>query len=314
MAANIIHDMHPYYRAILEAYAELDRPYYHQVSPDAAREMLKSSLAAAPPAKDLPLLEEVSDISFKSGQRSVAARSYRPSTEIMGICVYLHAGGWVIGDLDTGDATCRRLAAGTQCEVINVDYCLAPENPFPSSLEDVITVLQSVAERGLPVVVVGESAGGNLAAAAAIQLRDSGKSFLAGQLLAYPVTDCDFTTESYRELGGCNYLLSEADMRWFWNHYCPSDVDRKSPLVSPLQLDDLVGLPSALIIVAGLDPLRDEGLAYAQKLAAAGVPVQTRCDPGVLHGYLSMVANIPSADEALNQACEWVCQRVESAV
>ncbi len=301
------HDpVHPYYRAILDAYANSGRPYYWQISAPEAREMLRSSLAAAPPQAGLPELASVEDYTIAADDRDIAVRHYTPTGEVRGVVLYCHAGGWVIGDLGTGDAFCRRLAAGAGCEVISVDYRLAPEHPFPAPLEDLWAVLQWVlAERPGPLLLAGESAGGNLAAACAIRARDAGIA-LAGQYLAYPVTDHDFSTASYREVGGENYLLSEADMRWFWDHYCPPAVDRDNPLVSPLRVASAEGLPPAMIHVAQLDPLRDEGLAYAARLEEAGVPVRTRCDQGMLHGYLSSAAAIPLAMEAVNEAGEWV--------
>ncbi len=297
--------VHPYYRAILDAYAGLGRPFYWQVTPVEAREMLRSSLAAAPPQTGLPELASVTDDTVPGPGGSVAVRRYRPLGEVHGVALYCHAGGWVIGDLGTGDALCRRLAAGAGCEVISVDYRLAPEHPFPAPLEDLWAVLQW-ASRELegPCVLVGESAGGNLAAACAIRARDAGLA-VAGQYLAYPVTDHDFTTDSYREVGGENYLLSEADMRWFWGHYCP-ESERDNPLVSPLRVDSVEGLPPAMIHVAELDPLRDEGLAYARRLHEGGIEVHTRCDSGMLHGYLSSAAAIPVAMEAVNEAARWI--------
>ncbi|MFV8817956.1 alpha/beta hydrolase [Haliea sp. E17] len=298
--------VHPYYRSILDIYANSGRPYYWQVGPAEAREMLRSSLAAAPPQSGLPEMASVVDAQVEREDHPVPIRRYLPPGETCGTAIYCHAGGWVIGDLDTGDALCRRIAAGAGCEVISVDYRLAPEYPFPAPLDDLWAVLQWViAELPGPVLLVGESAGGNLAAACAIRARDFGVR-LAGQYLAYPVTDHDFDTGSYREVGDRNYLLSAADMRWFWDHYCPPSVDRDNPLVSPLRVADAAGLPPALIHVAELDPLRDEGLAYARRLREAGVAVATRCDSGMLHGYLSSAAAIPLAMEAVSEAAQWI--------
>ncbi|TGD71290.1 alpha/beta hydrolase [Mangrovimicrobium sediminis] len=300
--------VHPYYRAILDAYAEAGRPYFWQVDPVTAREMLRSSLAAAPPQSGLPELEKVweEQVCGADADADVPVRRYRPQGDPLGVVLYCHSGGWVIGDLDTGDALCRRLAAGAGCEVVSVDYRLAPEHPCPAAQDDLWAVLQwARAELPGPILLAGESAGANLAAACAIRARDAGIA-LAGQYLAYPVTDHDFTTGSYRDVGGENYLLSEADMRWFWGHYCPDIAQRDQPLVSPLRVPDAAGLPPALVHVAQLDPLRDEGLAYAQRLAAAGVPVRTRCDSGMLHGYLAAAAAVPAAAQAVEEAAQWI--------
>jgi acetyl esterase len=306
--------VHPYYRAILEAYAAAKRPFYHQLTPVEARELLRTSLAAAPPQVGLPELAALGDETVPGPAGPVRVRRYRPKGRVSGTCVYMHAGGWVIGDLETGDALCRRIAAGAHCEVVNVDYRLAPENSYPVPLDDAFAVLNWTAiRRAGPIVVAGESAGANLAAACAIRARDAGSPALAGQFLAYPATDHDLTTGSYREVGDLNWLLSTADMRWFWDHYCPPRVRRDNPLVSPLRLDDPTGLAPALIYVAELDPLRDEGLAYAARLTAAGIPVQTRRDAGMLHGYLSLAGALPLAAEAVREAAEWIKQRIHGA-
>ncbi len=298
--------VHPYYRVILDAYASSGRPYFWQGSAGEAREMLRSSLAAAPPQAGLPELESVTDTMIAGEGGEIPVRCYRPKGPVNGNAIYCHSGGWVLGDLEIGDATCRRLAAGAGCEIISVDYRLAPEHPFPAPLDDLWSVLQwTLAELPGPVALIGESAGGNLAAACAIRARDAGIP-LAGLYLAYPVMDHDFSTGSYREVGGENYLLSEADMRWFWDHYCPEGVDRDQPLASPLRVPSVAGLPPAMIHVAELDPLRDEGLAFAERLRAEGITVHTRCDEGMLHGYLSAAAAVPLAMEAVNEAAGWI--------
>jgi acetyl esterase len=308
--------VHPYYRAILDAYAASERRPYHQGSAPEARELLRSSLAAAPKQQNLPAVDAITDevASVRDGGRPVSIRRYRPLTRSAGACILMHAGGWVIGDLNSNDALARRLCADASCEVINVDYRLAPEHPHPAALDDVFSVLQWYASMSdAPVVLAGESSGGNLAAACAIRARESGGLRVAGQFLAYPVTDHDFQTRSYREMGSRNYLLTTADMQWFWDQYCPPGVDRASPMISPLRVVDATGLAPALIFLATLDPLRDEGLAYARHLSMAGVPVTMREDPGMLHGYLSSAGAVPLAEDAVRQASLWMRQRLQQA-
>jgi acetyl esterase len=306
--------VHPYYQAILDAYAAAGRRFYHQVTPAEAREMLRTGLAAAPPQLDLPELASVIDETIPRPAGPLPTRRYLPLGEVAGICVYFHAGGWVIGDIQMSDALCRRLAAGAGCEVISVGYRLAPEHPYPAPLDDAFAALQwATAQKRGPLVVAGESAGGNLAAACAILARAAGAPQLVGQFLAYPVCDHDFTTESYRDIGGRNLLLSTADMMWFWDQYCPPTVDRSNQLVSPLRVTSAKGLPPTLIYVAELDPLREEGLAYASRLAAAGVPVRMRNDAGMLHGYLSAAGAIPLAAEAVGEAAHWIRERIQGA-
>lgn len=299
--------MHPYFQASVNAYAAAGWPYFHQMTAPEARALLQSLQAYAPKPRDLPDLAGVDDFSIMGPHGPIPVRRYRPLGASAGTCVYFHSGGWVIGDLDQADASCRRLAAAAGCELVSVDYRLAPEHPFPQPLDDAYAALEWAAhEKKGALLVAGESAGANLAAACAIRAREFGGPALAGQFLSCPVTDHDFETASYRAFGGLNWLLSTADMRWFWDHYCPPDVDRNNPLVSPLRVANAAGLPRALIHIADLDPLRDEGRAYAAHLSAAGVPTVLRHDPEMLHGYLSVAGAVAQAAEALAQAGQWI--------
>lgn len=306
---------HPVFQSIIDAYAAAGRPFLHQVEPGEARAMLRNSMMAAPAPAGLTALEAVTDETTNGPDGAVPVRRYVPPGGGKGVCVYLHAGGWVIGDLDFSDTTCRRLCAASGCEIVSVDYRLAPEHPYPRPLDDAWAALRW-AERqaaGRPLLIMGESAGANLAAACAIRARDHGGPGIAGQILAYPVTDHDFTTESYVELGNRNWLLSTADMKWFWDHYAPEGTDRDDPLLSPLRLTDPAGLPAAFIAVADLDPLREEGLAYARKLERAGVPVESRCDPQMVHGYLGAAGAVPASMAALTAAADFMRRRVASS-
>jgi acetyl esterase len=306
--------VHPYYQAMLDAFAAAGRPSYHQLTPAEGREMLRTGLAAAPPELDLPMLASVTNETIPGPSGPLPIRRYRPLGDVVGTCVYFHAGGWVIGDTEMSDGLCRRLAAGAACELISVDYRLAPEHPYPAPLDDAFASLQWVAaqQRG-PIVLAGESAGGNLAAACAIIARSQGIADLVGQFLAYPVTDHDFNTESYKTIGERNLLLSKADMMWFWDQYCPPAVDRRDELISPLRAGNMKGLAPALVYVAELDPLRDEGLAYAARLAGAGVTVQTRSDAGMVHGYLRAAGAIPQVAAAVREAAQWIKARMQGA-
>jgi acetyl esterase len=258
----------------------------------------------------LPPLQSITDEAVDGPNGPIPVRRYVPMGDVLGRCVYFHSGGWVLGDLSSGDALCRRLAGAARYEMINVDYRLAPEHPYPAPLDDAYAVV-AWAARTLPgpLLVAGESAGGNLAAAVAIRARDTGGPALAGQVLAYPVTDAGMQTESYRENGDRKLLLSAADMAWFWDHYCPAHVDRRHELVAPLHVPDPAGLPPTLLIVAELDPLRDEGLAYADRLAQAGVSTEIRRDAGMLHGYLNAAGAVSAAADAVAQAAAWMIER-----
>ena len=232
-------------------------------------------------------------------------RIYRPSGQDgLPLITFFHGGGWVLGDLDSHDANCRSITNNVQAVVVSVDYRLAPEARFPAAADDALAALcwvqDHAAELGgdpARIVVAGDSAGGNLAAVSAVRHRDTGRPPLLGQLLAYPVTDFAFDTPSYDE-NGTGYFLTTTHMEWFWEQYLGPDGDGRHPHASPLQAGDLAGVAPAVVAVAQFDPLRDEGVAYAEKLTAAGVPtVLLRCE-GVIHGFLGLGDFLPPAKAA----------------
>ena len=207
--------------------------------------------------------------------------------------VFFHGGGWVIGDLDTHDGTCRSLTVASGCQVVAVDYRRAPEAKFPAAPRDAYAALQWLVAHAQEcridvarVAVGGDSAGGNLAAAVTLMARDRGGPALAFQLLVYPVTHHAFDTPSYDQYAD-GFLLSRSMMKWFWNHYLPDPASGRDPLASPLLAPDLRGLPPALLITAECDPLCDESEAYGRRLAEAGVPVEFRRYDGVLHAFFT---------------------------
>lgn len=242
--------------------------------------------------------------------RTVPVRIYRPLDEPADpppVMVFSHGGGWVFGDLDGHDDICRRLANRIGCVVVSVDYRLAPEHPFPEPLEDVYAVLEWVAQQGDSLLVdterlvlAGDSAGGNLAAAAALLARDRGGPHLAFQLLIYPVLDADFTRPSYVE-NAKGYLLTADHMRWYWDQYAAASA-RTQPYAAPLQAPDLSGLPPAHVITAEYDVLRDEGENYAERLRGASVPVSMQRYSGAFHGFFGFGALLPIAREAFGEA------------
>lgn len=243
-----------------------------------------------------PELAEVVDVEVPAADGPLGARWYRDDGPAPAVLVFLHGGGWVLGDLEGHDGLCRRLAASGAYDVLSVDYRLAPEHPFPAGLDDAFAAVRWVAGTaadGRPVVVAGDSSGGNLAAAVALRARDEGGPAIAWQVLLYPVLDRDLASGSYLRFGS-GHLLTTGDMAWFFDQYVPDPAARDHPYVSPLRAADLSGVAPALVVVAGHDPLRDEGLAYAGRLAAAGVRVDVRCDEGMIHGYLTMPGAIPS--------------------
>lgn len=216
------------------------------------------------------------------------------------VIMYFHGGGWVIGDLDVCDNPVRRIANRTGAIVVSVDYRLAPEHVYPAAFDDSYAATAWVAEHaaelgGDPerIATCGDSAGANLAAAVAIAARDRQGPRLAAQLLLYPVTDFDFTTDSY-EQNGEGYLLQKGSMQWFWAHYLGAQELGKDPFACPARADNLVGLPPAFVATAEFDPLRDEGEAYAVNLRTAGVDVTAKRYDGMLHGFAWTLGATPS--------------------
>ncbi len=224
-------------------------------------------------------------------------RLYRPPSPAAGplpLLVWFHGGGWVIGDLTSADPTARDLCVQSGALVASVDYPLAPEHPFPAPPEACFEVTRWLAGHAADLgadprrlAVGGDSAGANLAAVTAVVARDRGGPDLAFQLLVYPVTDCLGSYPSVKD-NGEGYLLTNSAMIWFGQHYLPEGTDPKDPLASPIYTSDLADLPSALVITAEFDPLRDEGEAYGKRLEQAGVPVTTSRYDGMVHGFFSM--------------------------
>ncbi len=281
----------PQARSLLDLLAAAGRPPMSAQTPTEAREGFAALALLAGPA-DEPVPTEDRSVPGPGGP--IPVRVYRPAAEgPLPVVVYFHGGGFVIGDLDTHDASCHRLAAGVPAVVVSVDYRLAPEHPFPAAVEDCDAATRWVsahaAELGADpgrLAVAGDSAGGNLAAVTAVMARDRHGPAIAAQLLLYPVIAADFDTESYRACASGFYNSREA-MVWYWDQYVPDTTDRTHPYASPARAD-LTGLPAAVVITAGYDPPRSEGDQYAESLAAAGVPTVHRCYEGAIHGFMTM--------------------------
>jgi acetyl esterase len=249
-------------------------------------------------------VDEVVDIEIPG--TFVTVRVYRPrTTELLPALVWFHGGGWVVGDLDTHDPLCRAIANRGPCVVIAVDYRLAPEHVFPAALEDAWIATEWVVEEALGlgvdatrIAIGGDSAGGNLAAAVALQAR-RGALAVALQVLVYPVTDHAFDSRSYRELGeGLN--LTRAKMQWYWARYLGGD-DGLHQDASPLRAADHSEVAPALVLLAEYDPLFSEGEAYVARLREAGVPVREHRYEGMIHGFLRMPALVGDASDAIDE-------------
>jgi acetyl esterase len=274
-------------------------------TPEQARAKM-AALMAASPAPPAPIYR-VEDRHIAGPASQIKVRIYTPEGQPpMGVLVYYHGGGWVLGDLESHDGVCRALANGAGCLVVAVDYRLAPEHPFPAGAEDCYAATRWVVENaqsfgGDPsrIAIGGDSAGGNLAAAVAMMARDRSGPAISFQLLFYPVTDCANDTPSQKEFSGDGFVLSRADMEWFWGHYLASEADAANPYACPARAKSLAGLPPTLVITAEFDPLRDEGEAYADRLRGAGVEVIGRRYLGVIHGFASMPYVTALAQRAL---------------
>lgn len=294
-------ELHPQAKVLLEQMKAMGLPPLSSMTPVECREVMTAMSANVP----VPDIGETRDVVCND----IACRLYRPvgssSTDALGVIVWFHGGGWVVGSVDGSDRTCRSLANASGCAVVSVEYRLAPEHPFPAAPDDCFAALRGVvasaAALGIDpsrIAVGGDSAGGNLAAVVALRARDEGGPALLFQLLVYPVTDGSMTSESYTE-NATGFFLEKTDMEWFYDLYAgPRDHWQ----VSPSRATDLSGLPSALVITASHDPLRDEGEAYGRALANAGVKATVTRYPGVIHGFFSLTDPLDLARVAVAEA------------
>ena len=271
-------------------------------------ELARTMRAAAfvmPPVTNPAAVEE---IVVKGPNRWIPARIYRPPLPApLPVVVNFHGGGWVLGTLDMDDLRCHHLAMNSGCAVVSVDYCLAPEHPFPEPLEEcyaaIVWVADNAEKLGLDrnrLAVSGGSAGGNLAAAVALVARDRCGPAIRFQLLNYPAVDTDVTRPSYRE-NGEGYGLTTESMKWFFDQYLPIPGTRFDPYAMPIHERDLSGLPPGLVITAEYDVLRDEGEAYAMALRAAGNDVSFIRYDGVPHGFLTLMPQSPESIQAMEK-------------
>jgi acetyl esterase len=300
--------------AVYKAFQEAGRPAYETLTAPEAREFyMQARLVSNPEPPDLQSAEE---LAIPAAHGTIPASLYTPKTlrESDGLApclVFFHGGGWVIGNLETHDVVCRKLASEGELKVISVDYRLAPEHKFPAAVDDSIIATKWIAANASKLgidasrlIVGGDSAGGNLAAVVALDARDGDGPAIAGQLLVYPATDFSRKHPSHSE-PETSILLTHSVIGWFSNHYL-GDADINDWRASPARAKTLAGLPPAYVLTAGGDPLRDEGDEYAARLKQAGVHVTYRHFPGQFHGFFTMGKLLNQANVAVSEIAAWL--------
>jgi acetyl esterase len=301
--------------AVFKAFQEAGRPAYETLTPAEARDFyLQARLITNP---DPPELKSVAPLAIPSPHGLIPARIYTPMKlrQKNGLApglVFFHGGGWVIGDLDSHDVVCRKLADEGQLIVVAVDYRRAPEHKFPAAIDDAVAATSWIAgqatELGIDaarLLVGGDSAGGNLAAVVAIAAREGKGPAISGQVLIYPATDFAMTHPSHSE-PETSILLTHSVIRWFRDHYLNGAADIHDWRASPARASSLIGLPPAYVLTAGADPLRDEGEEYARRLKDAGVAVTHRSFPGQFHGFFTMGKLLQQANVAASEIGAWL--------
>ncbi len=297
----------PQVKEYLDKMAGLNLPGFHTMPVAESRAMFQALRSMVGKPEPVAAVEKRT----LAGPVPIPVRAYTPRDESPGprpALLFYHGGGWVLGGLDTVDALCRKLANASGCVVISVAYRLAPEHKFPTPLDDCFEAARLVeADAGSfgvdpsRIAVGGDSAGGNLAASVALMARSRGGPKLAFQLLIYPIAEHDLDSPSYLA-NAEGYGLTRDIMAWYWTQYLGRPEDGLSPLASPLKAEDLSGLPPAFVMTAEYDVLRDEGDAYAARLAEAGVTVEHRCYPGQIHGFIQLAATFPETQRAIEDA------------
>ena len=301
-------------RTFLESLQQNPGPPLYTLSPEQARAVL-SGLQASIPVKKLPADIEDRTVPGGPDNTDISIQIVRPpggSNETLPVVIYLHGGGWVLGNFDTHERLVRELANSVHAAFVFVNYTPSPEAKYPVALEQAYAATKWVAQNGQTInvdssrlAVVGDSVGGNMAAALTLLAKERAGPKIIFQVLFYPVTNASFDTASYDAFQE-DYFLTRKNMKWFWDNYTSDNTNRKEPTVSPLQasVEQLKGLPPALIINGEFDVLRDEGEAYAHKLIEAGVPVTGVRYHGTIHDFvmLNPITDTPPVRGAIEQA------------
>ncbi len=299
-------------KSVLEQRAAANLPAADTISPAQAR----ANSRLRPPLMG-PNVEKEEDKLVTGSDGKLTARIFTPAGNgPFPVLVWFHGGGWVLGDLDRSDGVCRSMCASAGCIVVSIDYRLAPETKFPGPVEDCYEATKWVYENALSlngdpdnIMVGGDSAGGNLAAAVSIMAKDRKTPKIIFQVLVYPVIAKNFTTQSYKDNGEA-YGLTEDTMVWFWDQYLKNESDADNPYAAPIKNKNPKGLPEAFLLTAEYDPLRDEGEAYAKFLNENFVKTEYICYEGMIHGFFGMLDDV----DASKQAIADVARAIKNAV
>ena len=291
--------LHPSAEMTVKALADAGMTFTSDTTPESRRAAMNALTANSPlPA---PAVGAVTDRTLSGPVAPIPVRVYESvsgnNSRGAPLILWFHGGGWVTGNLDTHDRVCRLLCVATQATVVSVDYRLAPEAKFPAAVDDCVAAYQWALAQSSTVAIGGDSAGGNLAAVVALVARERGLPQPALQLLVYPVTDYEFDSPAMID-NAKGYFLEAESMRWFYGHYARDDADYDDWRFSPLRAADLTGLAPAVVVTAEYDPLRDQGVAYAQRLRDAGVPTQYVNADGLIHGFFGMHEFMPPGQAA----------------
>jgi acetyl esterase len=295
-------ELDPQARALLDVVLAAGLPPVHTLPVEQARERMRTALMARGEPSALLRVEQAS---CPTAHGAIPIRLYRPAEGVLPMVLFLHGGGWTINDLDTHDRLCRLVARRSGCLLAALDYRRAPEHKHPAALEDAYLgyrwLLDNAKRIGGNVTcraIVGESSGGTMAASLALLLRDMGAPMPTYQVLAYPMTDIFGRQRSHRERGE-GYMLDSSHLTWFLGNYLPDGHDPEDRYLFPMMAPDLAGLPSTLMLTAEFDPLRDDGVFYAQRLAGAGVDVKHLHASDQMHGFLLL-------DSAIDRVTGWI--------
>jgi acetyl esterase len=303
----------PLVKAFLDQLAAVPGPKTWELSPAEARETFNALMDMAGP-KDIPI-GKVENVVAKTPTGDVPLRVYSPiaaGSEPLPVLIYFHGGGWVIGNVNSHDGLCRLFANEGCFRVISVEYRLSPESKFPDAVDDaygaVAWIEQHASELGVDpnmMAVGGDSAGGNLAAVVAQIAKAKAHPKLAFQMLLFPVTQIGADTPSLHDFD-TGYFLERPTLDWFYANYLSAEADETDPRASPLLATDFSGLPPAYVMLAGFDPLHDEGMQYVEKLRAAGVKVDVKDYTDMVHCFIYLQAILPQAHEAVAAAAKAV--------